>query len=202
MRVKGKITQWDDAKGFGFIQPLLKGDRVFVHIKALQNRARRPVIGEVVTYSVGKDDKGRAQANAVTFAGEKLIVKTARTSSRWPLSLVAIFSAALVVAFALERLPLYVIAAYAAISLFTFISYWLDKRKAQTGRWRIPEANLQLLSLIGGWPGALLAQSYLRHKSKKRAFLIVFWLTVLVNLAVLSWLTGQGGQLFQALALL
>lgn len=202
MRAKGKITQWDDAKGFGFIQPMLKGERVFVHVKALQNRTRRPVIGEVVTYSVGKDDRGRAQANAVTFAGEKLIVKAARTSSRWPLLLVFSFITALVVAFALERLPLYIIAAYAVISLFTFISYWLDKRKAQAGRWRIPEANLQFLSLLGGWPGALLAQSYLRHKSQKRDFLIVFWLTVLVNLAVLSWLTGQGSQLFQALALL
>jgi uncharacterized membrane protein YsdA (DUF1294 family)/cold shock CspA family protein len=191
MLVKGKITQWDDAKGFGFIQPLLKGERIFVHIKALQNRARRPVIGEVVTYSVGKDDKGRAQANAVTFAGEKLIVKAARTSSRWPLLLIVVFSIALAVAFALKKVPLYVIAAYAVISLFTFISYWLDKRKAQAGLWRIPEANLQLLSLIGGWPGALLAQSYLRHKSKKRAFLAVFWLTVLVNLAALSWLAKQ-----------
>jgi uncharacterized membrane protein YsdA (DUF1294 family) len=107
---------------------------------------------------------------------------------RWPLLFVAVFSAALAVAFALKKVPLYVIAAYAVISLFTFISYWLDKRKAQAGLWRIPEANLQLLSLIGGWPGALLAQSYLRHKSKKRAFLTVFWLTVLVNLAALSWL--------------
>ncbi|HEY0924929.1 DUF1294 domain-containing protein [Rheinheimera pacifica] len=122
-------------------------------------------------------------------------------SSRWPLLLVFTFITALVVAFALERLPLYIIAAYAVISLFTFISYWLDKRKAQAGRWRIPEANLQLLSLIGGWPGALLAQSYLRHKSKKRAFLSVFWLTVLVNLAALSWVAGHGGQQFRALAL-
>jgi uncharacterized membrane protein YsdA (DUF1294 family) len=120
---------------------------------------------------------------------------------RWPLLFVAVFSAALAVAFALKKVPLYVIAAYAVISLFTFISYWLDKRKAQAGRWRIPEANLQLLSLIGGWPGALLAQSYLRHKSKKRAFLAVFWLTVLVNLAALSWVAGQGGQLFWALVL-
>ena len=120
---------------------------------------------------------------------------------RWPLLFVAVFSAALAVAFALGRLPLYVIVAYAVISLFTFISYWLDKRKAQSGRWRIPEANLQLLSLIGGWPGALLAQSYLRHKSKKRAFLTEFWLTVLVNLAALSWLAGQDGQLVPALAL-
>lgn len=187
MLVKGKITQWDDAKGFGFIQPLLKGERIFVHIKALQNRARRPVIGEVVTYSVGKDDKGRTQANAVTFAGEKLIVKAARTSSRWPLLLIVVFSIALAVAFALKKVPLYVIAAYAVISLFTFISYWLDKRKARAGHWRTPESTLQLLALLGGWPGALLAQSYLRHKSQKRPFLLLFWCAAVLNLIALSW---------------
>ena len=54
MRVKGKITQWDDDKGFGFIQPMLKVtpkvERVFLHATALQNRGRRPQVGEVVTY--------------------------------------------------------------------------------------------------------------------------------------------------------
>lgn len=118
-------------------------------------------------------------------------MRVKRKITRWPLLLVTVFSLALAVAFSLGRLSLYVIVAYTVISLFTFISYWLDKRKAQAGLWRIPEANLQLLSLIGGWPGALLAQSYLRHKSKKRAFLTVFWLTVLVNLAALSWVAVQ-----------
>jgi len=117
-------------------------------------------------------------------------MRVKRKITRWPMLLVAVFTTALAVALVLERLSLYIIAAYAIVSLVTFISYWLDKRNAQAGRWRIPEAHLQLLSLLGGWPGALLGQNYLRHKSKKRAFLTVFWLTVLVNLAGLSWLAG------------
>ena len=188
MLVKGKITQWDDAKGFGFIQPLLKGERVFVHIKALQNRTRRPVIGEVVTYSVGKDKQGRLQAQGVTFAGEKQRIKAAKTASNMSLLLVMCFAAGLALTVWLGKLPLYVLATYLLLSVFTFISYWLDKRKAQAGHShkRTPESTLQFMALLGGWPGALLAQGYLRHKSQKRPFLLLFWCTVLLNLTLLS----------------
>lgn len=191
MRIKGKITQWDDAKGFGFIQPMLKGERVFVHIKALQNRTRRPVLGEVVTYSLGKDEQGRLQAQDVTFAGEKHRIRTAKTAPKVPLLLVLGFAGVLTLALFLGTLPLYVLAAYALLSVLTFIAYWWDKRQAQAGRWRTQESTLQLLALLGGWPGALLAQAYLRHKSQKRPFLVVFWFTVVVNLIALSWAASQ-----------
>ena len=191
MLVKGKITQWDDDKGFGFIQPLLKGQRVFVHIKALQNRSRRPVIGEVVTYAIGKDEQGRLQAQQVTFAGEKRKIKAARTAAKWPLWCVLAFAAVLAAAVATAKLPLYVPLLYAGLSVCTFVAYWLDKRKAQAGRWRTPESTLQFMALLGGWPGALLAQSYLRHKSQKRAFLVVFYLGALLNLIALAWLHSQ-----------
>lgn len=193
MLVKGKITQWDDDKGFGFIQPLLKGERVFLHIKALQNRTRRPVIGEVVTYAIRKDEQGRLQAQQLTFAGEKRKINKARTSAKWHLWCVLVFAAVIGVAVATAKLPLYVVLVYAGLSVFTFVAYWLDKRKAKAGRWRTPESSLQFMALLGGWPGALLAQSYLRHKSQKRAFLTVFWFSVLVNLAALSGLAWQGG---------
>lgn len=191
MLVKGKITRWDDDKGFGFIQPLLKGEQVFLHIKALQNRARRPVIGEVVTYAIGKDEQGRLQAQQVTFAGEKRKIKAAKSATKWPLWSVLAFAVVLAAAVSTAKLPLYVPLLYAGLSVLTFITYWLDKRKAQAGRWRTPESTLQFMALLGGWPGALLAQSYLRHKSQKRAFLFVFYLMSLVNLVALSWLQSQ-----------
>ncbi|WP_166840985.1 DUF1294 domain-containing protein [Rheinheimera pleomorphica] len=191
MLVKGKITQWDDDKGFGFIQPLLKGERVFVHIKALQNRSRRPVIGEVVTYAIAKDEQGRLQAQQVTFDGEKRKIKAAKSATKWPLWFVLVFAAVLSAAVAMAKLPLYVPLLYVGLSVFTFMAYWLDKRKAQTGRWRTPESTLQFMALLGGWPGALLAQSYLRHKSQKRAFLMVFYFGTLLNLIALVWLHSQ-----------
>ncbi len=58
--------------------------------------------------------------------------------------------------------------------------YAVDKRRAEEGLWRIPEANLHLLELLGGWPGAFLAQRHLRHKCSKGGYQFVFWLIVLV----------------------
>ncbi|WP_040500587.1 DUF1294 domain-containing protein, partial [Ideonella sp. B508-1] len=48
-------------------------------------------------------------------------------------------------------------------------------------QWRTPESTLHWMGLLCGWPGALLAQQVLRHKTSKTSFIVVFWLTVLVN---------------------
>lgn len=188
MRVKGKIVQWDDTKGFGYVQPMLKGERVFLHITAIQQRTRRPVLGEVITYSVSKDTTGRKQATNVTYAGEKLRPKAAKKSAIFPLAVVTIFFSALLIASWFETIPFYVLPVYLGMSLLTLLMYWQDKRQAQQGGWRVSEARLQILALLGGWPGALLAQNYLRHKSQKREFLLVFWLSVIFNIVLLTQL--------------
>jgi uncharacterized membrane protein YsdA (DUF1294 family) len=77
---------------------------------------------------------------------------------------------------------------HAAASLVAVAAYALDKRAAVRGAWRIPEARLHTLSLLGGWPGALLAMRLFKHKRRKAAFVRVFWLTVVVHLAVLALL--------------
>ena len=73
---------------------------------------------------------------------------------------------------------------YFIMSLITFCVYGIDKFKAQKGLWRIPEKTLHILELCCGWPGALLAQRLLRHKSYKKSFRIVFWLMVVVNVGI------------------
>jgi uncharacterized membrane protein YsdA (DUF1294 family) len=80
---------------------------------------------------------------------------------------------------------------YGLASLSCFIVYALDKRAARRGAPRTPERTLLLLGLVGGWPGALLAQQWLCHKSAKTSFLVKFWLTVLTNLALLVGLLPQ-----------
>lgn len=76
--------------------------------------------------------------------------------------------------------PLLLVALVSALlSLITYVLYALDKSAARGRRHRVPERTLHLLSLLGGWPGALLAQHMLRHKTAKPRFLFVFWLTVL-----------------------
>lgn len=72
---------------------------------------------------------------------------------------------------------------YLIMSGVTYLVYAADKAAARFGRYRTPESALHLLEIAGGWPGALLAQRRLRHKTKKRSFQVVFWLCVIVNVA-------------------
>jgi uncharacterized membrane protein YsdA (DUF1294 family) len=76
-------------------------------------------------------------------------------------------------------------AVYAIASVATFVAYAIDKRAARSNARRTPESTLHLLALAGGWPGALMAQAFLRHKTQKTSFRAVFWSTVAVNCAAL-----------------
>lgn len=86
--------------------------------------------------------------------------------------------------------------------VFSLIAYGLyakDKAAAQKNEWRASERTLHLAALLGGWPGALFAQSRLRHKTRKTRFRVVFWLTVLINFGFLAWLhTPQGNTYLRA----
>ena len=80
--------------------------------------------------------------------------------------------------------------AYGAASLACFVAYALDKAAARAGRRRTRESTLLLFGLACGWPGALLAQQWLRHKSAKPAFLAKSWGTVALNVGVLVCLAS------------
>jgi uncharacterized membrane protein YsdA (DUF1294 family) len=80
-------------------------------------------------------------------------------------------------------LPSAVGLAYVLASVACFALYARDKAAARRGDRRTPERDLLLLGLAGGWPGALLAQHWLQHKTVKLPFRTMFWLTVGVNLA-------------------
>ena len=88
----------------------------------------------------------------------------------------------------MQRLPLWTLAALAALNIVTLWMYAADKNAARAGRWRIPESNLHLLSLLGGWPAAWLAQQNMRHKSSKKEFRTVYWLTIVLHCGALAWL--------------
>jgi len=74
---------------------------------------------------------------------------------------------------------------YAGQSLLALAAYGWDKLAAVRQRARLPERSLLLIGLLGGWPGALLAQRLFRHKTAKASFLWRFWLSVVINLAAL-----------------
>jgi uncharacterized membrane protein YsdA (DUF1294 family) len=163
------------------------GERVFVHIKSFANRARRPAGNEVVTYDLKLDIQGRQQGANVRFSGEQ--ARPPPASGRGSASLAFAVVFLVLVSFGMigGSLPFYVWGGYIAGSAITFFVYAWDKSAARNDRWRTQESTLHLLSLLGGWPGALVAQRVLRHKSSKRPFLIVFWGTVALNGAALIW---------------
>ncbi|NLX96326.1 MAG: DUF1294 domain-containing protein [Rhodopirellula sp.] len=74
----------------------------------------------------------------------------------------------------------------AIMSLWAFVTYGIDKRRAQTGRRRVPENSLHLLALAGGWPGALAGQRVFRHKTQKLGFRLVFWMVVVLHLGLVG----------------
>lgn len=86
---------------------------------------------------------------------------------------------------------------YVFASVVAFCLYALDKRAAVKGRWRTKEATLQTAALVGGWPGALVAQRLLHHKSRKTSFQVVFWLIVALHVAgwgaFVAWRMGWIG---------
>lgn len=60
--MKGKLLRWNDEKGFGFIRPSDGGQDVFVHISALKRMARRPMVGDAITFEVHRDNDGKQRA--------------------------------------------------------------------------------------------------------------------------------------------
>jgi uncharacterized membrane protein YsdA (DUF1294 family) len=80
--------------------------------------------------------------------------------------------------------PLWVVGFYLVTSLICFMLYSVDKRRARFGGWRVSERTLLLWGCIGGWPGAIVAQQKLRHKTQKVRFRQAFWATVIVNVGL------------------
>lgn len=85
-------------------------------------------------------------------------------------------------------LPILLAAGYFGLSAVSYLMYRADKSAAQSSRRRTPETSLHLLDLLGGWPGALIAQQRFRHKTVKQPFQTLFWLTVTLNLVAAAWL--------------
>lgn len=92
------------------------------------------------------------------------------------------------------------LAAYAGVSLVSLFLYWSDKRAAEQSLQRTPEKLLHLSELLGGWPGALVAQQLLRHKTRKVAYQQLCWLIILGHqLFWLDWVLLDGRYLLQLL---
>lgn len=199
----GKVSEWNDDRGFGFIAPV-DGEpaRVFFHVRDYRLDGRRPEVGELVKFKALRqsDGKWRAQAvqRTVPAARRASPATPARRPSRPPSAIpgaAAVLAYALLIAWAIRggRLPFEAMFLPMILSAITYVVYALDKHAAQTGRWRTQETTLHLLELLGGWPGAWVAQQTLRHKSRKPGYRVAFWTMVVLHVvAVCAWLWMRG----------
>ncbi len=74
------------------------------------------------------------------------------------------------------------------INLVTIIAYGVDKHAAIRGDWRVPEIRLHTLELLGGWPGAFVAQKLFRHKTRKKSYQSAFWLVLMIQIAAVYYI--------------
>jgi len=189
------VTTWNDDRGFGFIAPDGGGPDVFLHFSAEPRGTARPYEGQRLTFETEQDERGRVHAVRV----EPVLVAERAEPSVRPTSVVVVigsilaFGAVFFVARERWQVPWTIAGFYVVLSILTFVLYAADKRAAQTNRWRTPENTLLLVGLVGGWPGAAIAQQVLRHKTKKLSFRTRFWLTVILNViafVLLAWYTS------------
>ena len=130
---------------------------------------------------------GRSTARTETSAGTRRnTTPVAPAGAALAYGLMLAWAALVAWAVWTRHLPLWTVAALAGLNLATLWLYAADKNAARRGQWRIAEKQLHLLSVLGGWPAAWLAQQNMRHKSSKTAFRAIYWATIVLHCAALA----------------
>ncbi len=175
---QGRVVKWNDQRGFGFVSPEAGGDDVFIHISDFPRDVRRPAKGDRVVF-VRDTTARRPKASSARLLGLSA-PQWSRTATVATSLVTFVYGIALL---GVIHLPP-VLLGYMTLSLLTFFFFWADKKRAERGLWRINETTFHTLEVLGGWPGALLAQQALRHKTQKHGYQVRFWVISGVHAAV------------------
>ncbi|MDD6238852.1 MAG: DUF1294 domain-containing protein [Oscillospiraceae bacterium] len=70
------------------------------------------------------------------------------------------------------------------INIVAFFLMGIDKKKARTGAWRIPEKTLFLSAILGGSIGSICGMQLFRHKTKHKSFVIGMPAILVVQLSL------------------
>jgi len=171
---QARVVEWIPDKGYGWLN--WQGKRLFIHQRDIGSRRNFPKRGDLIEFVLGCDAQGRTCAvNAVNLSA---------VSTGWLASLLILPLMLALPVYALHRagleawmLPI----ALTVPSSFTYMAYASDKRRARRGAWRISETTLHMLELLGGWPGAWLAQRRFGHKCSKTSYQLTFWAIVFLH---------------------
>ena len=211
MQLSGTVVSWHDDKGFGFVKCDQSQQQLFFHIRDQAGGNARPELGDRLHFTQGNDKRGRpiasqwrfsdndkASSNTPVAAG-KSSAATINQASQFSLLFRLSFLSAVVLALLFGKLPYVLPLLYIEASLMTYWLYKTDKEAAiaRHGN-RLAEESLQLFALIGGWPGAYIAQQQLAHKRSKLSFRREFGFVILGNTLLVSWLLSPWGQAFLA----
>lgn len=185
-RLEGHLSGWNEARGFGFLKPVGGGPDAFAHVRAFAKDDRHIEEGHLYSYVAETDQTGRVRATDIRPVRPASLRPSLRAKllTRSPRLLVipAFLFIALAVSMVTEVSAGWFLV-YGIASTACFIGYALDKRAAENNQWRVSETILLMIGLVGGWPGAILAQEIFRHKTKKLAFRTLFWMSVAINMA-------------------
>lgn len=154
---KGKLTKWNDKRGFGFIQPEDRSQEIFLHISELKDLTRRPQVGDTIYYHAEKKDGKLRAYNAFILEARDKPSSLSKSESKRISSDVNKYSFPILEVLLLSILPLIgslhfawitvnpiPLILYPVISLITFLLYNEDKSRAKRGEWRISEKMLHI----------------------------------------------------------
>ena len=190
----GRVSQWDTAKGLGFVQPDGGGERLLLRRADLQGRlrTREPQVGEPLRFCVSQDQRRALQVHS-TAPPPAPVAAAPRAggpnSNR--LLVIPVFALLLGALHWEHPLPRAVPTLYSALSMALVLVYGMDKWAARRGAARVAPWSLHVVAVMGGWPGALIGQQLFRHKTTEPLFLRITWAMAALNIALLllAWTT-------------
>ncbi|WGV98391.1 DUF1294 domain-containing protein [Vibrio sp. YMD68] len=184
MSIIGRISEWDDNKGYGFISVDKQAPRIIFHLSDLSGHSQRPRLNERVEFTLTKDDHGSFVAKEI----ERPIV------FGFSLAITVWFITVVCSAVWLIYYPPIVLLHYVFLSSATYLVYLYDRGAEVENRTRIPELVLHTLSFIGGWPGAVLAQTLLRYQSSEESYRYRFWCAISANIMLFAYTFSAPGE--------
>ena len=188
MRDQGRLVEWFDDKGYGFIQPNdMYKERVFIHIKDFARTGPRPIVGCALEYLVILDERGRYRAQQAIYLKASQVIEhraqptKARAVKPWSAMQIGIviYIVFMVIASFSKLLPPYTLL---FVGLMNVLSYWLyamDKEAAQLGNRRVPEQTLHIVDSLGGWCAGWLAQQPFRN---------IYFCSIVFHILLIAWL--------------
>lgn len=201
-RFQGRLIEWHDDKGYGFVQALddARQQRVFLHIKNFKRPGPRPIVGCVVEYELSIDSQSRPQATQVSYVKVAHVQKNRTSSSykgnshntgksKWqPMYiLMTIYWVVMLVLSSFGLLPVFSLLIILLINAYTYWLYHQDKQAAMQNAQRISEQHLLLMSALGGWTAAWFAAQNFRHKTQKQPFNTYFKLCIVIHFVLIGF---------------